>query len=277
MQARAALFTRKLALVSVIVSFTTVTALIAQCIERIATPRTADSSECAYILEILNLHETFAWGYRHQIPTRRIPSDGIGSNLKLFGGVLVTSISSSSPLERPESDLYDFNKLCALIVDSAAGNIRDDVPVPHLSEEKETTARNGADQFSNSKYTTETASGQKIEQSSDTVRTNTPAERVLTRVRTKMRCIETILKKAVLESYHINGQIEGLRITGLDKILAAQELLLKSGDIIRVVNGQPLISKKQAYKIFKRARNRPIMEIELLRDGKPQTLLYYLR
>jgi type II secretory pathway component PulC len=90
-----------------------------------------------------------------------------------------------------------------------------------------------------------------------------------------MKSVETILRKAVLESYRINDQIVGLRITGLDKILAARELLLKSGDVIQVVNGQPLISKKGAYKIFKRARKLPIMEIELLRNGKSQKLLYY--
>jgi type II secretory pathway component PulC len=120
----------------------------------------------------------------------------------------------------------------------------------------------------------DTPSDENTEQTSDSAGTNTPAERVLTRVRTKIKCIENILKNAVLESYHINGQIEGLRITGLDKILVARELLLKSGDIIRAVNGEPLNSKKQAYKIFKRARKLPIMEIELLRDGKSQTLLY---
>ena len=86
-----------------------------------------------------------------------------------------------------------------------------------------------------------------------------------------------VQNEAAIESYYINGQIDGLRISGLDKILVAKELLLKSGDIIRVVNGQPLSSKIRAYKIFKRARKLSTMEIELLRDGKSQTLLYYFR
>ena len=129
---------------------------------------------------------------------------------------------------------------------------------------------------SNGSVTTETPPGLNIEKTSyiDTVKTtSTPAIQALTRIRTKAKCVETILRKAVIEPYQINGQIEGLRITGLDKILLARALLLKSGDIIRAVNGQPLSSKRRAYEIFKKARKLPTMKIELLRDGK-QKLSY---
>jgi len=111
----------------------------------------------------------------------------------------------------------------------------------------------------------------------DTVKTNATTIEALTKIRTKAKCVETILRKAVIEPYHINGQIQGLRITGLDKILLARDLLIQSGDIIRAVNGQPLNSKRRAYEIFKKARKLPTMKIELLRDGKTETLLYYLR
>ena len=137
----------------------------------------------------------------------------------------------------------------------------------------------GTEQFSNGSDTNETSPGLNIGKTSyiDTVITSTPAIQALTRIRTKAKCVETILRKAVIEPYHINGQIEGLRITGLDKILLARDLLLKSGDIIRAVNGQPLNSKRRAYEIFKKARKLPTMKIELLRDGKTETLLYYLK
>jgi len=132
---------------------------------------------------------------------------------------------------------------------------------------------------SNGSVTTETPPDLNIEKTSyiDTVITRTPAIQALTKIRTKAKCVETILRKAVIEPYQINGQIEGLRITGLDKILLARDLLLKSGDIIRAVNGQPLNSKRRAYEIFKKARKLPTMKIELLRDGKTETLLYYLK
>ncbi len=162
-------------------------------------------------------------------------------------------------------------------IDNPAVNIVDGGLALYLQVETETMMRIGAEQSSNVFNTTETPSGRNTKQTSDTVRTNAPAKQVLTKIQTKMKHIEAVLKKAVIEPYHINGQIEGLRISGLDKILAAKELLLKSGDIIRVVNGQALSSKIRAYKIFKRARKLSTMEIEVLRDGKSQTLLYYLR
>jgi len=135
----------------------------------------------------------------------------------------------------------------------------------------------GTERSSNGSDTTETPLGQNIEKTSDTVGTNIPAKQVLTKVRTKIRCVEAILKKAVIEPYYINGQIEGLQITGLDRILVARDLLLKSGDIIRAVNGQTLNSKRQAYEIFKKARTKPIMIVDLLRDGEAKTLLFDFR
>ncbi|MBW8040782.1 MAG: hypothetical protein FVQ85_12360 [Planctomycetes bacterium] len=147
----------------------------------------------------------------------------------------------------------------------------------YLQLEKETMMRIGAEQPSSVIDTIEAPAGLNIKQTNDTVRTIAPAKQVLAKVRTKIKSIETVLKKAAIDSYYINGKIDGLRISGLEKILVAKELLLKSGDIIRVVNGQPLSSKIRAYKIFKKARKLSTMKIELLRDGKSQTLLYYLR
>ena len=64
----------------------------------------------------------------------------------------------------------------------------------------------GTDWSSNGSDTNETPSAQNIEKTSDTVRASAP--QVLTKVRTKIRCVETILKNAVIEPYHNNGQIE---------------------------------------------------------------------
>ena len=135
----------------------------------------------------------------------------------------------------------------------------------------------GTDWSSKGSDTNEAPPAQNIEKTSDTVRTCTPAKPVLTKIQTKIRCVEAILKNAVIEPYHNNGQIEGLRITGLDRIPVARDLLLKSGDIIRAVNGHPLNSKRQAYEIFKRARTQPTMIVDLLQDGEAKTLLFDFR
>lgn len=98
-------------------------------------------------------------------------------------------------------------------------------------------------------------------------------EEDLTRIQTKLKCVETVLKKAVIEAYCVDGQTKGLQLTGLDEISEAKELQINSGDIILAVNGNTLSSKKDAYEIFLRARKEPIMIIDLLQDGKTKKLL----
>ncbi len=108
------------------------------------------------------------------------------------------------------------------------------------------------------------------------VETNPPAKS-LTTTGAKLSDIEIMLTKAVIEPYAIDGQVEGLRITGLENMRGAKELGLKNGDIIRVVNGHRLTSKQKAYQIFKKARSQAAMDIELLRDNETKTLSFSLR
>lgn len=93
----------------------------------------------------------------------------------------------------------------------------------------------------------------------------------------KLSDIEIMLTKAVIEPYTIDGQVEGLKITGLENIRGAEGLGLKNGDIIRTVNGHRLTSKQKAYQIFKKARSQEAMNIELLRDNESKTLSFSLR
>lgn len=95
----------------------------------------------------------------------------------------------------------------------------------------------------------------------------------LIKIRTNRKCVETILRKAVIDTYCVNGRVEGLQLNALDEISQARDLLIRSGDIILAVNGQTLSSKKEAYDIFKKARKEPIMIIDLLQDEQPKKFL----
>lgn len=106
--------------------------------------------------------------------------------------------------------------------------------------------------------------------------TNPPAKS-LTTAGAKLSDIEIMLTKAIIEPYMIDGQVEGLKITGLENIKVAEDLGLKNGDIIRTVNGHRLTSKQKAYQIFKKARSQEAMNIELLRDNETKTLSFSLR
>jgi len=108
------------------------------------------------------------------------------------------------------------------------------------------------------------------------VETNPPAN-FHTSAGAKLRDIEIMLTNAVIEPYTIDGQVEGLRITGLENISGAEDLGLKNGDIIRTVNGHRLTGKQRAYQIFKKARSQESMNIELLRGSETKTLSFSLR
>lgn len=192
----------------------------------------------------------------------------------IIAGILIflgTLTSSQGPLENHKSDAHAFETLGAMRADSAAGSIEEDKLVLYLEEVPETMMSPGIEQFFNGNNTIEPSGAENTEKKSDVEKKG--AQQELIKVRTKIKCVESVLKKAIIEPYCINGQIKGLRINGLDKMSEAKALNLKSGDIILTVNGQTLSSKRDAYGIFKKARKKPIMTIDLLQDGEAKKLL----
>ncbi len=137
---------------------------------------------------------------------------------------------------------------------------------------RESAARHPVDK----RHDADNAQGALSRNAAQAVETNPPAKSQST-VGDKLSDIEIMLTKAVIEHYAIDGQVEGLRITGLENISGAEDLGLKNGDIIRTVNGHRLTSKQKAYQIFKKARSQGAMNIELLRDNETKTLSFSLR
>ena len=264
MQTRMFRFVCKLVLVGAIL-FSAGTILFTQHTEIIAAPKAAYAAMPDLLI----------------LPQQQYLYDGVACLKQLYENAMESDFSgaatTSQTLNKPESNLHNFDPLDTMIADNTTESIENDEPASYLQQEQVTITKLSAEQFSNGVDSTETAYDQSIDSTDDTNITDTQEEQVLTRIQTKIKYVETILRKAVIKPYQINGQIEGLQITGLEKILVAKELLLKSGDIIRSVNGHALSSKKRAYDIFKKARKLPMMEIELLRDGKTTTLLYCLK
>jgi len=84
----------------------------------------------------------------------------------------------------------------------------------------------------------------------------------------RLRDTVVMLPKAVITPYDVDGQVEGLRITGLEEVKHLEELGLRNGDVIRAVNGHRLTSKQKA--------SQAVVNIELLRDNKIRTLSFRL-
>ena len=104
-----------------------------------------------------------------------------------------------------------------------------------------------------------------------------PPKQSLNETPSKMSRLEAILAEAVIEPYLVDDQVEGLRISDLEKVPMAKALGLKDGDIIRRVNGHQLTSKQKAFQVFKKARSETAISLELLSNGEARELSFTLR
>jgi len=96
-------------------------------------------------------------------------------------------------------------------------------------------------------------------------------------IRTGLKSIESLLRDAVIEPYSHQGQMQGMRITGLENIPGAEQTGLRNGDVIQAVNGNRLTSKKKAFQVFKKARSGPSITVDLLRGEQVRKLTFLLK
>jgi len=241
------------------------------------------------------LHSANSWAEKlerlwDEKPASQVQLDEYESKVVLSDSLSGTTSASQDPIENLASDGLDFNVLDTNMKDTTPVGIEEHEPMACYDEEQEAQPRISFEQSTDGNDTTRTIGGtdfqpvktrpgwpsHQVKEKSDAVRVSPPTKQAPIKVQTKIKCIETILKKVIIEPHLVNGQTEGLRITGLERIPLASELLLSSGDIIRAINGQTLTSKQGAYKIFKRARTQPTIRIDLLRDGETKALLFKL-
>jgi len=95
--------------------------------------------------------------------------------------------------------------------------------------------------------------------------------------RTGLNGIQLLLRDAVIKPYSLNGEIQGLKITGLENVPGAEQTGLRNGDVIQSVNGNRLTSKKKAVQVFKKARSGPSITVELLRGEQTSKLTFLLK
>jgi len=177
---------------------------------------------------------------------------------------LSTLTGSPGPLRNFNGHAHGFDKLNSL----KENNIEGEELIIYLEEVQEPMTGLGIDQLFSGTDSTEPSGEQKSEKERQDVQQKT------IKVRTQLKCVESVLRNAIIEPYFINGQIEGLQISNLDEISEAKNLLLKSNDVILAVNGQTLGSKKEAYDIFKKAMKEPIITVDLLHNRETKKLLF---
>lgn len=86
--------------------------------------------------------------------------------------------------------------------------------------------------------------------------------------------VEEVFRKVTIEPYTKNDRVQGLRISGLEKVPLAEMFGLKNGDVIQTINGQQLTSKQKAFQVLMKAKTQSKVDIQLLRDGKSKDLFF---
>jgi len=89
--------------------------------------------------------------------------------------------------------------------------------------------------------------------------------------------MEAVLKTAKLTPHLVDGKCDGLSISGLANVSMARFVGLQDGDVIQAVNGQRLRSEQKAFQVFRKARRRPALSVDLLRGQDKKKLLFSIK
>lgn len=112
----------------------------------------------------------------------------------------------------------------------------------------------------------------------ETVKATSPTDFMISKKALLARIggMEAILNSAKIAPYIVDGQAEGLRITGLDGISMARFIGLEDGDVVQNVNGQKLTSVPKAFQVFQKARTQQQLDVVLLRGQDKKKLSFRL-
>ena len=71
-----------------------------------------------------------------------------------------------------------------------------------------------------------------------------------------------------------NGQVIGVTSPNIAKIPLAQKYGFRDGDVIQTINGVTIDSEQRIIEVLTRYQNAPTHYVSILRDGRPQTLVF---
>lgn len=73
-----------------------------------------------------------------------------------------------------------------------------------------------------------------------------------------------------------NGNVAGITANNIESIPIAKTLNLKNGDVLQSVNNEPIDSEAKIIEIVNKYRDTSSFSVEVLRNGKKQTMTYNL-
>lgn len=285
----------KLVLIVALLSLVVKTALIFQPTTELFTPASASGSDSIDTIDLTTAQEVPLWDYstivkqnifaEAETPSAASLFPQVGANQmppaeQELGLTLLGTVAASPPLARAiireaKSNTPGLYRPGDVVAAARIESItKDTVVLRHHGQRKVLTL--GTREAEHKSTKTQPATPQNTKTESQPADAGSSADATAS-PGVELAGLESILKKAVIRPYSVNGQMEGLRITALDKIPAAKDMGLRNGDIIRSVNGQHLTSKQKAYQVFKKARSGAGISIELLRGDEIKRLSFLLR
>ncbi len=88
--------------------------------------------------------------------------------------------------------------------------------------------------------------------------------------------VQAILERGGVSPYVVNGQEQGLLITGLEVPTGQGYLALANGDVIQAINGQKVPNSRKAIQVLSKAQAQSALDIQFLR-GRDSTILSFKR
>lgn len=84
-----------------------------------------------------------------------------------------------------------------------------------------------------------------------------------------MKNLDQYIGKARVIPYFKGGEPYGFRVSNLGSDAMVYELGVRAGDVIRSVNGTPIRTPEDAFKVYQQYQNESSVQIELERNGQP--------
>jgi general secretion pathway protein C len=86
-----------------------------------------------------------------------------------------------------------------------------------------------------------------------------------------------LLKEARLTPHFAGGQPDGFMISNLPKNSMLARMGLRSGDIMKGINGQKFGSLEEFFAVYQQLQTEPMLQLEVERSNRTETLTYEVR
>lgn len=191
--------------------------------------------------------------------------------LVLMGTISGSPVAARAILRDVKSNIQEEYRLGDMVAGARVQSIeKDAVVLLHNGQSKVLRLQVGRNHPQSNIKTSESQAGNAV---AKTVKSDSPPMQPVPETAGQ---VDTILSSAIIEPHLVNGQTEGLRISGVERIPLVRDIGLRDGDIIRQVNGHQLTDKRKAYQVLQKARTQPTVSVELQRAGRTKELSFAL-